>query len=112
MSVYRTIGPLVYTYGRNYMFKFTGKQRSVITVPCTRMRLLWSRASESNNFGTNLIRKDLPFTTNKQHSHCQSTGKVIKQMTSIKEHPSYTSSAKEIKVHTTFVHMIYLLCTH
>ena len=46
-------------------------------------------ASNSNNFDTNLIRKDRAFTTYEQHSHGLSTEKLIKQVTSIKEHPSY-----------------------
>ena len=39
-------------------YKLTEKQRSVVTVPCFRMRLLYDRASESNDFDINLIRKD------------------------------------------------------
>ena len=42
-------------------FKLNGKQHSGITVPCFRMWLLYDRASERNNFDTNLTRKDWAF---------------------------------------------------
>ena len=70
-------------------FKLNGKHHSVITVPCFRMLLLYDRASERNNFDINLTRKDWAFITYKQRSHLLSTEKVTKQMTGIKEHPSY-----------------------
>ena len=49
--------------------KLTGKQRSVITIPCFKMPLLYDRSSDSNNFDTNLIRKDRAFTGYEHHSH-------------------------------------------
>ena len=49
--------------------KLTEKHRSVITVPCYKMRLQFDRASDSNTFDTNLIRKDGAFITYEQHYH-------------------------------------------
>ena len=49
--------------------KLAENKCSVITVPCFKMQLLYDRASDSNNFDTNLIRKDRAFTTYEQHSH-------------------------------------------
>ena len=67
VSTYRTIGPLVYTCDRKDILKINWKIMQCYYCALFRMLLLWDTASDSNNFDTNLFRKDWAFTTYKQH---------------------------------------------